>query len=99
MPPEKNLSCFAETVNFCAPEQKLFRINFLFVTFNQFCYIFIIKLKGGHMLAIATIIMILFLGLIFAVVFFGIIIYNKLVRLRTTVKSSWSDIDVQLKKI
>ena len=50
------------------------------------------------MLAIATIIMILFLGLIFAVVFFGIIIYNKLVRLRTTVKSSWSDIDVQLKK-
>lgn len=34
------------------------------------------------------------LGIIFAV----IIIYNKLVRLRTTVKSSWSDIDVQLKK-
>jgi len=27
-----------------------------------------------------------------------IVIYNKLVRLRNTVKSSWSDIDVQLKK-
>jgi LemA protein len=30
--------------------------------------------------------------------FFVIIIYNKLVRLRNTVRSSWSDIDVQLKK-
>lgn len=28
----------------------------------------------------------------------GIVIYNKLVRLKNTVKSSWSDIDVQLKK-
>ncbi len=28
----------------------------------------------------------------------GIMIYNKLVRLKNTVKSSWSDIDVQLKK-
>nr|MDA8083234.1 LemA family protein [Nitrospiraceae bacterium] len=28
----------------------------------------------------------------------GIALFNKLVRLRTTVKSSWSDIDVQLKK-
>ncbi|OGW26293.1 MAG: hypothetical protein A2X59_12485 [Nitrospirae bacterium GWC2_42_7] len=50
------------------------------------------------MLAITTIIMVLFLGLIFVVLFFGITIYNRLVRLRTTVKSSWSDIDVQLKK-
>lgn len=38
------------------------------------------------------------LGILLAVVFFGIVIYNKLVRLRNTVKSSWSDIDVQLKK-
>jgi LemA protein len=28
----------------------------------------------------------------------GVSIYNKLIRLRNTVKSSWSDIDVQLKK-
>lgn len=33
-----------------------------------------------------------------AVVFVVIAIYNKLVRLRTTVKASWSDIDVHLKK-
>jgi len=31
-------------------------------------------------------------------VFAAIVIYNKLVRLRNTVKSSWSDIDVQCKK-
>lgn len=40
----------------------------------------------------------LLLSVLLIVVFFIIIIYNKLVRLRTTVKSSWSDIDVQLKK-
>jgi LemA protein len=33
-----------------------------------------------------------------AVIFLGIAIYNKLIRLKNTVKSSWSDIDVQLKK-
>lgn len=38
------------------------------------------------------------LGIVLAVIFFGIIIYNKLIRMRNTVKSSWSDIDVQLKK-
>jgi LemA protein len=38
------------------------------------------------------------LGFIVLVIIFGIAIYNKLVRLRNTVKSSWSDIDVQLKK-
>ena len=38
------------------------------------------------------------LGICLAVVIFGIAIYNKLIRLRNTVKSSWSDIDVQLKK-
>lgn len=31
-------------------------------------------------------------------IFVGIVIYNKLIRLKNTVKSSWSDIDVQLKK-
>jgi len=38
------------------------------------------------------------LGIFLAIIFFGIAIYNKLIRLRNTVKSSWSDIDVQLKK-
>ncbi len=38
------------------------------------------------------------LGIFLAVVFLGVFIYNKLVRLKNTVKSSWSDIDVQLKK-
>jgi LemA protein len=38
------------------------------------------------------------LGIFVAVISFGIAIYNKLIRLRNTVKSSWSDIDVQLKK-
>jgi len=38
------------------------------------------------------------LGILLLVVIFGVAIYNKLVRLKNTVKSSWSDIDVQLKK-
>jgi LemA protein len=38
------------------------------------------------------------LAVFLVVVFFGIVIYNRLVKLRNTVKSSWSDIDVQLKK-
>jgi len=44
--------------------------------------------------------MILIVILIFLaiLVFAAIAIYNKLVRLRNTVKSSWSDIDVQCKK-
>jgi len=37
-------------------------------------------------------------GILSAVVFFVVAIYNRLIRLRNTVKSSWSDIDVQLKK-
>lgn len=40
------------------------------------------------------VIIVIFLVFIFAL----IAIYNKLIRLRNTVKSSWSDIDVQLKK-
>ena len=44
-----------------------------------------------------TIIYIL-LGLVVVAFLAGITIYNKLVRLRNTVKSSWSDIDVQCKK-
>jgi LemA protein len=39
-----------------------------------------------------------FLGVIVLVIAFAIAIYNKLIRLRNTVKASWSDIDVQLKK-
>jgi len=38
------------------------------------------------------------LGIVVLVLLAGITIYNKLVRLRNTVKSSWSDIDVQCKK-
>jgi len=38
------------------------------------------------------------LGIIVIAVLAAIAIYNKLVRLRNTVKSSWSDIDVQCKK-
>jgi len=37
-------------------------------------------------------------GIIALVLLIGVGIYNKLVRLRNTVKSSWSDIDVQCKK-
>jgi LemA protein len=43
---------------------------------------------------LATIIVVL--GLLVVVI--AIVIYNKLVRLRNTMRSSWSDIDVQLKK-
>jgi len=42
--------------------------------------------------------LVLFLLVALVVIFAVIAIYNKLVRLRTTVKSSWSDIDVHLKK-
>ncbi len=38
------------------------------------------------------------LGIVVVLLFMGIAIYNKLIRLRNTVKSSWSDIDVQCKK-
>jgi len=51
--------------------------------------------KGGNMIMVTILII---LGISLAVVIFGIAIYNKLIRLRNTVKSSWSDIDVQLKK-
>ncbi|MBI5199243.1 MAG: LemA family protein [Nitrospirae bacterium] len=37
-------------------------------------------------------------GTIGFIILFGIIIYNRFVRLRFTVRSSWSDIDVLLKK-
>jgi LemA protein len=37
-------------------------------------------------------------GFIVVALLAGIAIYNKLIRLRNTVKSSWSDIDVQCKK-
>ena len=42
--------------------------------------------------------MLVVLGIFVAVILFVIITYNRLIRLRNTVKSSWSDIDVQLKK-
>ena len=40
----------------------------------------------------------IFIGLIVAFAIFAIGIYNSLVKLRTSTESSWSDIDVQLKK-
>ena len=42
--------------------------------------------------------MLVILGIFIIILSVGIAIYNKLIRLRNTVKSSWSDIDVQLKK-
>jgi len=50
------------------------------------------------MVAVFGLTLALFLGLAVLVLVAGIVIYNRLVRLRTTVKSSWSDIDVHLKK-
>lgn len=50
------------------------------------------------MAAITGLVLTLFLGIAVLIVIAVIVIYNKLVRLRTTVKSSWSDIDVNLKK-
>ena len=51
--------------------------------------------KGGYNNMVTILII---LGISLAVIIFGIAIYNKLIRLRNTVKSSWSDIDVHLKK-
>ena len=42
--------------------------------------------------------MIITLAIVVVLAFILMAIYNKLIRLRNTVKSSWSDIDVQLKK-
>jgi len=50
------------------------------------------------MVAIAGLILTLFLVIAVLIVVAVVVMYNKLVRLRTTVKSSWSDIDVNLKK-
>jgi len=49
------------------------------------------------MAAILSLLVLFFLVSV-VIIFAVIVIYNKLVRLRTTVKSSWSDIDVHLKK-
>jgi len=50
------------------------------------------------MAAVIGLILVLFIGIGVLLLGAGIVIYNRLVRLRTTVKSSWSDIDVHLKK-
>lgn len=50
------------------------------------------------MLALITIVLTVLLGVAVLVLLSGIALYNRLVRLRTTVRSSWSDIDVNLKK-
>jgi LemA protein len=50
---------------------------------------------GGRMIILSVLIL---LAIFLAVVFGGIAVYNKLIRLKNSVKSSWSDIDVQLKK-
>jgi LemA protein len=50
------------------------------------------------MIAIVTIVLVIMLGALALMILAGIAIYNRLVKLRTTVHSSWSDIDVNLKK-
>ncbi|NJD56346.1 MAG: LemA family protein [Nitrospirae bacterium] len=50
------------------------------------------------MVAILGLALVLIIAVAVLIIDAGIVIYNKLVRLRTTVKSSWSDIDVHLKK-
>lgn len=50
------------------------------------------------MVLISGLVLSLLLGIAVIIIVAVIVIYNKLVRLRTTVKSSWSDIDVNLKK-
>ncbi len=42
--------------------------------------------------------MLIFLGLIVLVIFYAVIVYNRLVALRQTCGQAWSDIDVQLKQ-
>ncbi len=42
--------------------------------------------------------LIIILAIIFGVIFYGIGIYNALIRLRNRVKNAWSQIDVQLKR-
>lgn len=46
----------------------------------------------------ASMIFLILFALLSTALSYGVVIYNKLVRFRTTVRSSWSDIDVQLKK-
>ncbi|MEK6591360.1 MAG: LemA family protein [Nitrospinota bacterium] len=50
------------------------------------------------MIKALLIFMLAVIGGIVVVILAGILIYNKLVRLKNTVKSSWSDIDTHLKK-
>jgi LemA protein len=47
---------------------------------------------------VIAILLSIFAGIIVLILLSGIAIYNRLVRLRTTVKSSWSAINVHLKK-
>jgi LemA protein len=50
------------------------------------------------MLNATMLVLLIILGIFLVIITFGIAIFNKLIRLRNTIKSSWSDIDVQLKK-
>jgi LemA protein len=50
------------------------------------------------MLALIAVLLIACSGIVVLLVIAGIVLYNRLVRLKTTVQSSWSDIDVQMKK-
>ena len=49
-------------------------------------------------MGIGLIILIVLIGIILLFVFYGIGIYNKLIKLKTLVEEAWSGIDVQLKK-
>ncbi len=50
------------------------------------------------MVTIIGLVLVAIIAIVVLIIVAGILIYNRLVRLRTTVASSWSDIDVQLKK-
>ncbi len=53
---------------------------------------------GNLKLKFMSIVLLILLLLVVIVLFYGVSIYNKLVRLRTLVQEAWSGINVQLKK-
>ena len=55
------------------------------------------EIKEGKMILLGGMLGIL-VGFVVLVIVFCIVIYNKLILLKNTAQSSWSDIDVQLKK-
>lgn len=54
-------------------------------------------MKGRYIMKTGTIILLIIVGLVVLLVFYGISVYNSLVTLRNRVRNSWSQIEVQLK--